>query len=282
MRRVEMNTTEQEIVFEKFPAKVAPCDRSKNFLADKTQDAFTGNITTFTCLDNSDLHFQGTTVSPVHNYLHFELNRCEQDILQQTPGFEEAECADDQELQRFFAGHILIGYAANTFVNKTMFEESPIATLNDIVFYEQLDINQRQRKEVQLHYNEVELKDSHFRFWDEYQTENFNFISIGAVHDSSLRSINPNAIFQCQFRLSNRVIEYERMIYSFFEMAGDIGGFGEFLYVVILIFIGGYANRMFFADIIQDMFRVRLDTAPDRRLTKIIGVHRKKASPNKT
>ncbi len=84
----------------------------------------------------------------MHNYLHFELNRCEQDILQQTPGFEEAECADEQELQRFFASHILIGYAANTFVNKTMFEESPIATLNDIVIYEQLDINQRQRKEV--------------------------------------------------------------------------------------------------------------------------------------
>ena len=63
------------------------------------------------------------------------------------------------------------------------------------------------------------------------------------------------------------MIEYERMIYSFFEMAGDIGGFGEFLYVVILIFIGGYANRMFFADLIQDYFMVRLDTSPARGLT---------------
>ena len=39
-------------------------------------------------------------------------------------------------------------------------------------------------------------------------------------------AINPTAYVQVQFKLTNRVIEYERVIYSFFEMAGDIGGFG--------------------------------------------------------
>lgn len=63
-----------------------------------------------------------------------------------------------------------------------------------------------------------------------------------------------------QFRLTNRVIEYERVIYSFFDLAGDIGGFGEFLHIVFLILVSSYANRMFFAEVIRDMFRVRLST----------------------
>ena len=33
-------------------------------------------------------------------------------------------------------------------------------------------------------------------------------------------------------------------------MAGDIGGFGEAVYTVCFVFVGGYANRMFFASVI--------------------------------
>ena len=43
-------------------------------------------------------------------------------------------------------------------------------------------------------------------------------------------------------------------------MAGDVGGFGEFMYITFIILVGGYANRMFFASVITDMFRVRLGT----------------------
>ena len=43
-------------------------------------------------------------------------------------------------------------------------------------------------------------------------------------------------------------------------MLGDIGGFGEAVYILSLILISAYANRMFFASVIQEMFRVRLDT----------------------
>lgn len=43
-------------------------------------------------------------------------------------------------------------------------------------------------------------------------------------------------------------------------MAGDIGGFGEAVYIVCLIAVSAYANRMYFASVIQEMFKVRLDT----------------------
>lgn len=60
------------------------------------------------------------------------------------------------------------------------------------------------------------------------------------------------------------------MIYSFFDMAGDVGGFGEFIYVSLLILVGGYANRMFYAELIRGMFRVRLDTSFRRGITELM------------
>ena len=78
-----------------------------------------------------------------------------------------------------------------------------------------------------LNYNEVELYDSYFRIWDSQQVDENNFLSIDTILPNNLYGINPDSYYQCDFRLSNRVIQYERVIYSFFDMAGDIGGFGE-------------------------------------------------------
>lgn len=56
----------------------------------------------------------------------------------------------------------------NAFVNKTEFDENPVRSMNDVIFYEQLNYVEHLRKEVLLNYNEVELKDSYFLIWDEY------------------------------------------------------------------------------------------------------------------
>ena len=60
---------------------------------------------------------------------------------------------------------MLVGYVANTFVEKTMFDQSPIRTINDLLFYEQLNFVDHVRKEITLNYNEVELKDSYVLLW---------------------------------------------------------------------------------------------------------------------
>ena len=78
-----MSTLGEEIVFTKYPAKVGPCDPDQDFRQDlnMVQGYFAQNVTRFTCLDNSDIFFQGTTVSPLHSYLHFELLACEEQAL---------------------------------------------------------------------------------------------------------------------------------------------------------------------------------------------------------
>ena len=90
------------------------------------------------CLDNSDLTFSGTQISPSTSYLTVELLACERETLQQTPGYENAECASELEVKIFMKTHIVAGYMSNTFVNKTMFDGNPVNTLNDIVFADML------------------------------------------------------------------------------------------------------------------------------------------------
>lgn len=71
-------------------------------------------------------------------------------------------------MKEFFEGHLLLGYVTNAFVNKTEFHDNPVRSMNDVIFYEQLNYVEHIRKEVHLNYNEVELKDSYFLIWDEY------------------------------------------------------------------------------------------------------------------
>lgn len=66
-------------------------------------------------------------MSPRHSFLQLQLLPCEGD-----------ECASSEEASDFFDSHILVGYASNTFVDKTMFGEhsDPIITLKEVIFYE--------------------------------------------------------------------------------------------------------------------------------------------------
>lgn len=43
-------------------------------------------------------------------------------------------------------------------------------------------------------------------------------------------------------------------------MAGDVGGFSNAVYIFCVLIVGGYAHRMLFANVIQDIFKVRLST----------------------
>ena len=93
-------------------------------------------MTKFTCLNNKNVYFRGTVVSPINNYMHFKIMPCDESELRKTPGYENESCAPESGVKKFYEKHILVGYVANTFVNKTQFESSPIRTINDVIFYE--------------------------------------------------------------------------------------------------------------------------------------------------
>ena len=74
--------------------------------------------------------------------------------------------------------------------------------------------------------------------------------------------------------------QYERTTYSFFDMAGDIGGFVEFFRVFGFICVSGYSNRMYFASVIQDMYRVR-HTTKGANINKLVHWRKRHKQQNK-
>ena len=95
---------------------------------------------------------------------------------------------------------------------------------------------------------------------DDIEYEQRTFLSFEQIHDLNLRSINPSARYQVQFRLNNRVHEFDRRIYSLFDMIGDVGGFLEAIYVINFVLISLYATKVFKAEQIKDIFHIRTDT----------------------
>ncbi len=53
---------------------------------------------------------------------------------------------------------------------------------------------------------------------------------------------------------------YERRTYSLLDMIGDVGGFTEALYVLSMLMVTMFAQKMFNASQIRDLFHVRIDT----------------------
>lgn len=71
------------------------------------------------------------------------------------PGHADHTCFEADQVQKFFDNHLLLGYVQNTFVDQDIFDGSPVKSLNDLIFYEQLNFTDHIRKEITLNYNEV-------------------------------------------------------------------------------------------------------------------------------
>ena len=90
-------------------------------------------MTDFMCADVKNLEFLGTMSDDVTKYLHFELLRCEEELLHKIPGYEVAECASPQEIKVFFMSHLILGLALNSYIDSQDFD-NPIKTMDEYLF----------------------------------------------------------------------------------------------------------------------------------------------------
>ena len=172
--------------------------------------------------------------------MHFEILKCEQDLLNQMPGYENATCASDLELRIFHAQHLLVGIMTNSYF-ETSDLESPIKTIDEYIFNHQINTSENIFKEVILNYNEANLNDQMMQVSDDLELRTKSWVSLETVQNFNIRSINPSAYYQAQFRLNNRVRLFERRIYALFDLMGDVGGFLEALYVLTYILVAFFA-----------------------------------------
>ena len=81
------------IEFEKIPLKIDHCKEEQFVNLSDTSRFDKKNMTDFICADVSSLEFLGTTSDDLTKYFHFEILRCEEELLHKIPGYEVASCA---------------------------------------------------------------------------------------------------------------------------------------------------------------------------------------------
>lgn len=100
-------------------------------------------------------------------------------------------------------------------------------------------------QEVILNKNEATENDKMIQISDGLEQKTRYWISFEQIRDLNIGNVNPTAYYQAQFRLNNRVRQYNRRIYSMFQMMGDVGGFIEAIYVLSFIIVSFFASKMF-------------------------------------
>ena len=78
--------------------------------------------------------------------------------------------------------------------------------------------------------------------------------------DSSIRLKNPDAYFQADFRLFNKVNNYQRAVYNILDAVGDLGGIFSIIYLFGYTIVSVVSEKMYLANLIREVFRVRTDT----------------------
>jgi hypothetical protein len=84
-------------------------------------------------------------------------------------------------------------------------------------------------------------------------------VSTENVEFSTLRSFNPWAFFTARFVIHDMILIHNRYVYNILEFIGDVGGCGQAVAVIGSFFVSLISAKLFYAALIRDTFRVRLD-----------------------
>ena len=92
--------------------------------------------------------------------------------------------------------------------------------------------------------------------WKELQ-EVHQFWSIDTIHFDVSPIGRRQSIFKANFKLDDHLDQYQRVVYSFFDMTGQIGGVYEIIAIVFGFIINAFNKRMLVYSLIGSLYYTR-------------------------
>ena len=160
--------------------------------------------------------------------------------------------------------------------------EEPIKTyLNQNDFFP-LNSSSYQGYEIDIQENEALVSDNLF-FSTGQKSLKYYAIS-DPIYKSYSNSQNPLLLTHISMSLDKESERYERVVYTFFDMFGYLGGLFDFLYFVGYIFVGYFNNRHYMHKLLSKLYQIEKsqdshDLINDKTLEK--SIHPKTKLPNK-
>ena len=132
--------------------------------------------------------------------------------------------------------------------------EEPVKTYVNQDQFIQLSSSWPQTYEIAIQENEALLSDNLF-FSTGYKSKKFYSIS-PPVYRSYSNQLIPNLLTQIRISLSREGEQYERVVYTFFDMFGYLGGLFDFLYFAGYLFVGYFNNKKYMLKILSKLYQV--------------------------
>ena len=130
-----------------------------------------------------------------------------------------------------------------------------------------------------LRKNEYYLQDN---FFQTYSSDEGSYYSIDDEH-YDIRELEDDTVLTIQIKQDKVVNKYERSVYTFLDMTGQIGGLNEVITLLASFFIQGVTKKLFHLSVLKNLYYIdnTFDSNEAINHDKIINSNRK-VSPHST
>jgi mRNA-degrading endonuclease RelE of RelBE toxin-antitoxin system len=211
------------------------------FNHDKLSDVSRLGINDYYWPTNDEYSVAGTFYSKVFNYIEVRLSKC-----------SGGGCKTNAEIETIMKQARFSMAIENTVIDLKDFSE-PIQHIIDDGFFWELVPGFRKKTDILIRKNEAEFEDGYVQLGFSEQHKFFQVVNSNDYFESESSSGDVLSIY---FNYDKESDIYNRQIFSFAELLGQVGGFYGSLIAIgsILIFI--FSERLFAASILKKIYQI--------------------------
>ena len=218
-----------------------------NFLEQDKQELSLMNIENYTCLQNDDYFLRSDLSSQISSNVGITIYRCNETNT-------DVECKSTEEIDSAISNGILNIRTLSGYFDSNDYK-TPIKTyLND---YDVITLNpdSYQSYELKVQQDEALLSDNVI-FSSGYESHKFYSLKdpIYRIYSNTLSQNNIVAFIFIE--MSRESIQYERAVYTFFDMFGFLGGLFDAWYFIGFIFVGCFNDKYYKQTILSKLYQV--------------------------
>ena len=199
----------------------------------------------FFCLNTDELFLQGNFISNNYTYIQITAKPCSSGTWQSASDIDTA-VLDTSIVMIYTPGYF----------NGENFED-PIRSYLDFTYEYKIDSALATYSNAFVMQNKVDLQDDFIQFGDSKSGE---FYTISRVQDS-VNTRSSGNFFDLTIRLDNRKTLYERRVFSFLDLIGQVGGVNEIIEIFWVFFIGMYSEKLFQYSIVSKIYHFNRTSA---------------------
>ncbi|CAI2382333.1 unnamed protein product [Moneuplotes crassus] len=235
------NTTTGEL--QSTEIKMEECGDSLFKYHNQTEVKFL-DIDGYLCPSTRDFYVQGNSLSEEFLFIEMNVGKCRRD---------SPPCPDD--LDEFMSKLRIKIPFVNTYFDFDDYND-PVKTYIDGRFDHGIMNGFMVAHDVFLQKNDAELQDNYFAYQPGGNEKEFVGVDRVdqklAIQDES----TDNIVYKIQFVKDAASKSYERSVFSFMEVTGNIGGLFEILSIAGGFIVGAFSGRMFLFSILSKLYQV--------------------------